>query len=373
MKTEVKRRIPYVILLLTVVIALILPCAAVLYQERSLIRYEKALMGNVHRLLPEHTGELAYILYQTEPEAGLIQEGEAAFASLAYMDQELTGKQRLVRQRGALLGAGLLGLCLAALPLVMYYFLKKLHAEEFHEQNQALCQLQEQAAEASALSLLNARLKDFTENIAHQIKTPLSRIMTSLELLREETQARRVQECIEHTDSIRELVNRLLAIGRLEAGEVIFTSEIFSLSILAEEILEETPGETRPQLILIPEDGEFLFSGSPEWIREALANLVDNAGKYGVSEKPPELTIEELPEEYRIRLRDYGPGFSEEELPQLFDRFYRTSRMEKGHVGLGLNLAKLIIEGHKGRISAGNHPEGGALFTILLPKLALMK
>ena len=146
-----------------------------------------------------------------------------------------------------------------------------------------------------------------------------------------------------------------------------------SLSLLFEEILQEYPENQRAVLRTRPSDARFLYHGSPEWLREAFINILDNAEKYGSGSQLPELMLEELPEEYRITLRDYGPGFSEEDLPHLFDRFYRAQKLVKGHVGLGLNLTKLIIEGHKGTIHAENHPEGGALFTILLPRLDLMK
>ena len=134
----------------------------------------------------------------------------------------------------------------------------------------------------------------------------------------------------------------------------------------------------RTKLLFEPEKGTFIYNGSEEWLREAVSNLLDNTEKYaGSGEEDPdgyicELTTEELPDEYRITVRDFGAGFSEEDLPNLFDRFYRTGDMKKGHVGLGLNLVRLIVEGHQGRIWAENHPEGGALITILLPRFALM-
>ena len=379
-----------------------LPVCMLGMKELAVRRSQKAFLGAVHRALPEQEAEIAALLYRTEKEGtgfffstemkddfdkeendDLVREGEDLLLSLGYRE----GRLRDPFEFGdpivwifAILAGGSLGLLLFRL------LLKDRRA--FHEEQQGLrrelsCSSAE-IKELQAVSETNQRLKDFIENTAHQLKTPLSRIITSLELLEEtlsdlveekgiERALSRVSECTSHVEDTEKLVERLLAIGRLEAGEAVFLSEPFSLSLLSEELLAAYDPGNRPALLLIPETGDFLYHGSPAWIREALSNLINNAVTYGASQKVPVLTLQELPEAFRITLRDYGPGFSEADLPRLFDRFYRTQEMKKGHVGLGLNLAKLIIEGHKGRIMAENHAEGGALFTILLPKYELMK
>ena len=98
-----------------------------------------------------------------------------------------------------------------------------------------------------------------------------------------------------------------------------------------------------------------------------------NASEHDASGLPLELCCEEEKDWYRITLRDHGTGFCEEDIPNLFDRFYTPKEMKKGHVDLGLNLCRLIAEGQKGSIHAENCPGGGARFTILLPRRATMK
>ena len=303
-----------------------------------------------------------------------------------------------------LIGGGASVLLIAAL-LLLFLRLQKLHREDLTKLSQENRDLSEQLMEIPVLQRQNARLQQFIENIAHQIKTPLSRAMTSMELLRDFTEeenrdseehflpdflrpfplkkrrddeknavySERVSECITHLLGIRELIDRLLAIGRMEAGEVVFSSDPISLPAVLSEVLSEVPEENRPHLSKNPENAAFIWHGSYSWTREAIRNLITNCLTHGKSSEPADITLFEQPEEYRITIRDHGPGFSDEDLPNIFDRFYQPQEVKKGHVGLGLNLAKLIIEGQKGEITAGNHPEGGAVFTLFLPRFPEMK
>ena len=174
-------------------------------------------------------------------------------------------------------------------------------------------------------------------------------------------------------DDIRLLTERLLSIGRLEAGEVLFTYEEVELKSFLEELAEDYEDMKKSSLSFTPPGDKFLFYGSPAWLYEALSNLMKNCAEYDESPFPLRLSCEKETGWYRIRIRDHGPGFSEDDLPYIFDRFYRPRNEKKGHVGLGLNLARLIIEGHKGKIYAGNAEGGGAEFTVLLPLYETMK
>lgn len=367
-------------LILAAVLFSLLPLFTLIIKERAILRYEKAFIGMLHERLPEQEAEIIAALFRTEVTEKAVKAGEQVLEDQAYTERGSEELQKKLRSPGEILPAIAAGLLCCSVLVVLLSRLRKRIISVLQDKNRELASRQKELDELSALSNLNQRLREFIENIAHQLKTPLSRLMTSLELLQESGAAfdatqitTRTSECITHIETTQTLVDRLLTIGRLEAGEVVFSSELMSLSLLFEEILQEYPENQRAVLMTRPQDARFFYHGSPEWLREAFVNILDNAEKYGSGSQLPELMLEELPEEYRITLRDYGPGFSDEDLPYLFDRFYRTQEMLKGHVGLGLNLTKLIIEGHKGTIHAENHPEGGALFTILLPRLDLMK
>ena len=367
-------------LIIAAVLFSLLPLLTLIIKEQAMLRYEKAFIGRIHERLPEQEAEIMAALFRTEITEEAVKIGEQVLEDQAYTERGSEELQKKLRSPGEILLALAAGLLCCAVLAVLIFRLRERIFSVLQDKNRELTSRQKELDELSALSNLNQRLREFIENIAHQLKTPLSRLMTSLELLQESGTSldapqitTRTSECITHIESTQMLVDRLLTIGRLEAGEVVFSSELMSLSLLFEEILQEYPENQRAVLKTEPQDARFFYHGSPEWLREAFVNILDNAEKYGSGSRLPELILEELPEEYRITLRDYGPGFSDEDLPYLFDRFYRTQEMLKGHVGLGLNLTKLIIEGHKGTIHAENHPEGGALFTILLPRLELMK
>ena len=363
------------VLFIAAVLFALVPAVTLAVKEWAVLRYEKAFIGEIHEKLPDREAEVLAALFKTEVTSEKVEAGEQVLEDQAYTEQGSRELEKRLRRPWEIPAAVCAGLVFSAALVFLLLRLRKSMISALQEKDRELAAGQKKLDELSALSDLNRRLREFIENIAHQLKTPLSRVMTSLEILQEEAgrAEERTAECITHIETTRTLVDRLLAIGRLEAGEVVFSSEPMSLRLLFEEVLQAYPEDRRAVLRTEPPEGEFISYGSPEWLREALVNLLDNAEKYGSSEKPPELTLEEFSEAYRITLRDYGPGISEEDLPYLFDRFYRTQDMKKGHVGLGLNLVKLIIEGHKGTVRAENHPEGGALFTILPPKLALMK
>jgi two-component system sensor histidine kinase MprB len=104
--------------------------------------------------------------------------------------------------------------------------------------------------------------------------------------------------------------------------------------------------------------------GRPEALARALSNMIDNAVKFS----PEESTIEVMVRGGRVEVRDHGSGIAPEDLPRVFDRFYRSeaARSQPGS-GLGLAIVRHVAESHGGRAFAANHPDGGALIGIELP------
>ncbi len=108
--------------------------------------------------------------------------------------------------------------------------------------------------------------------------------------------------------------------------------------------------------------------GRPMALRRCLVNLIDNAVKYG---QRAMLTVENTGGAARIRIRDNGPGIGPDDMARVFEPFYRieSSRSrESGGTGLGLTIARNIVEQHGGSIALANHPEGGLEVSLMLPK-----
>ena len=365
------------LLITAAVCILLLPLFTLLLQGRFLMQRETAFLGRIHEAHPEWEAEVLEMLFEESDRKEELQSGQEVFLGNGYTEKG-PGilRSRLLQKKALLLGSATALIPAAAVVLLMLR-LRKLQDQEAAAFSQEKRTLSEGLLELSSLRKQNTRLQEFIENIAHQIKTPLARAMTSMELLQDDTDteghSERVSESIAHLEEIRILVERLLMIGRMEAGEVILSADPISLQAMLTEAVSEIPEEDRPELTLNPPEGSFIWNGSYSWTREALRNLLRNCVEHGKGDRPSEITLTEAPEEYRITIRDHGPGFAEEDLPYIFDRFYRPQEEKKGHVGLGLNLAKLIITGQKGELTAGNYPEGGAVFTLFLPRFQEMK
>ena len=108
------------------------------------------------------------------------------------------------------------------------------------------------------------------------------------------------------------------------------------------------------------------ISGDPERLRQVFCNLLDNAAKHGGSGKRIDVSVAQEGEEAVIRIRDYGPGIPEEELPHVKYKFYKGSSKARGS-GIGLAVCEEIVTRHEGRLDIGNAQGGGCLVTIVLP------
>lgn len=203
-------------------------------------------------------------------------------------------------------------------------------------------------------------------NIAHQLKTPITAISLSAQLIREPADETYQQQILQQLKRLIRLEEALLDLSRLEAGVLNFqcrTVDVFTLLTLAYENLEELFAAKGVQ-VEIPELGRAEFQGDLEWTMEAVMNLMKNCMEHTPKGSCVHCSYEENPLYTSIRIRDEGEGFSKEELFHLFERFYRGESPKTEGIGLGLALAKEIIEQQNGVIRAWNDPKGGACFEI---------
>lgn len=229
-------------------------------------------------------------------------------------------------------------------------------------------------AEEHYLQEKNLMTQNFIENIAHQIKTPLSCISISQERILEGTEgeARELaQQSLRYTDEIGKLMKRLLDIGRLEAGKVIWHREMFRMADLLEDCAASLEDGT--ERILTMGDREAEYYGDYEWLKEAFSNILKNCLEHDASGEKITASLTQSREGIKIVIRDHGSGISEKDLPHIFDRFYLPEKTGTSHVGIGLNLARLVIEQHFGTVAARNAEGGGAEFTVILPAYSIMK
>lgn len=376
----------------------------------------KSMIGRLYEEDPESAEQMMGWLFEGE-RGGAVEKGEEALTALGYTDK---GAEYLYEQsRLYTFSAGMV--CVEILAgialLILFVWMERLREEREEElvrrirsgemapaasgreqpeepadggsQSDGAVQPEEpeQALEYEIAKLFerleaeehylqekNLMTQNFIENIAHQIKTPLSCISISQERIMEGTEgeARELaQQSLRYTDEIGKLMKRLLDIGRLEAGKVIWHREMFRMADLLEDCAASLEDGT--ERILTMGDREAEYYGDYEWLKEAFSNILKNCLEHDASGEKITASLTQSREGIKIVIRDHGPGISEKDLPHIFDRFYLPEKTGTSHVGIGLNLARLVIEQHFGTVAARNAEGGGAEFTVILPAYSIMK
>lgn len=203
-------------------------------------------------------------------------------------------------------------------------------------------------------------------NIAHQLKTPITSALLSLELMEETGGASRRTEIRRQLLRLMHLEEALLTLSRIDTGNLILEQnkvDVYTVLTLAAENLEELLSSRRVT-VEIPEKGCVEFTGDLEWTMEALMNLMKNCMEHSPEGGCIRCDYSRNPLYTEILIRDEGEGFEKEELPHLFRRFYRGKRAGTQGAGIGLALARQVLELENGVLTAGNLPEGGACFEI---------
>ncbi len=214
-----------------------------------------------------------------------------------------------------------------------------------------------------------------TADIAHELRTPVTIIQGNLEAILDgiyEPTPETIAPIYEETLHLGRLIDDLRELSLAEAGELPLNREPTDLLTLVEQVTETIIGalDDGPKIVVKAEDNLPSIVVDPMRIRQVIVNLVSNAVRYTPKEGKIEVTLREVDEEIELAVADNGPGISPDDLPHLFERFYRGDRARtraSGGSGLGLAIAKQWVEAHGGRIWAENLPEGGARFTVRLP------
>jgi signal transduction histidine kinase len=229
---------------------------------------------------------------------------------------------------------------------------------------------------SAELEVLEQSRRDLVANVSHELKTPITAIRAHLENLAdgvEEPNRKTLQVMLGQTERLGRLVDQLLDLSKLESGEVPLHLEPMALAPLVDRVFSEiSVGRAVTDVDLRTEvSATTLVEADEERIHQVVFNLVDNAVRF----TPPggTVTVAASREDDRIVIAviDTGVGIAPEHLPRLFERFYRAdaarSRDDGGGTGIGLAIAREIVEGHGGRIAAESEPGGGARFTFDLP------
>ncbi|MGF7142020.1 signal transduction histidine kinase [Anaerotaenia torta] len=203
-------------------------------------------------------------------------------------------------------------------------------------------------------------------NIAHQLKTPITAISLSTQMMKEYPSLEYLEQIQKQLRRLTHLEEALLLLSRIDAGTLALelkAVDVFTVLTLAADNLQELFVQAGVSLD-IPDMGEIEMTADLDWTMEAIMNLLKNCMEHTPAGKTVHCSYEQNPLYIQIRIWDEGQGFAKKDLPHLFERFYRGQNAKDGGIGIGLSLAKAIIEMQNGIISAGNIPNGGACFEI---------
>jgi len=237
-------------------------------------------------------------------------------------------------------------------------------------------QLKEANIKLEALNLrlidLDRAKADFLNLISHEIRTPLNGILGPLELLKEPVSASEIGELVEILDmSVKRLerfsLNALL-ITRLKIKQFEIRKDKIHLSNLINEVLKEEKEKFQERCIQIKRNDEItlgLISGEAELIKKCISNILDNAVRF--SPENSTIEIDTYVEEQTIicEIKDNGKGFATGTVDHVFELFTTGDEYKDNCIGIGLPIAKMIMEGHGGSIIVGNNPGGGASIKLL--------
>jgi signal transduction histidine kinase len=242
-------------------------------------------------------------------------------------------------------------------------------------------------AQWERLRRANAFKSEMLGTVAHDLKNPLSVILGRTEILTDligagAPDAERILGQVEHIRGsalrLTEMVDSLIRDAKADAVDITIRREPVDLAALAREVAEANAAAAgrKEQRIGVAAPASLFVSGDVDRLREALDNLVSNAVKFSPKCGAIEVTVARQGDEIVLSVLDEGPGLKSEDAARLFRRFQRLSARPTGgesSTGLGLSIAKRIVELHDGRIAGEPRPSGGAVFTVALPSLAPAK
>lgn len=225
-----------------------------------------------------------------------------------------------------------------------------------------------------ALKKEKEHLADSLADIAHQLRTPLTSANLILSLLANNPDENQRKAFVRETEELLVrmdwLLTSLLKLSRLDAGIVVFQSEQIDVNALVCAALRPflIPMELHNIDVQIDVPKGVIIQGDSGWLSEAIQNILKNCMESAGENGRIEIVCMDNPLFTEIAIHDSGSGFEKEDLPFLFDRFYRGKSSNATGYGIGLALCKMIIIRQGGTITAKNHPQGGAIFAIRFPK-----
>jgi PAS domain S-box-containing protein len=232
----------------------------------------------------------------------------------------------------------------------------------------------------TALKQLQHLRQEFLALVAHDLRTPLQSVLLQVEALMRRPEGKAAYVPMTTLQAIRRnglqldrLVRDLLDASRIDAHGITLDLATVRLPDLASSIVSQIAGILGSHSVSIEVTGTPPpVAADPRRVEQVVTNLLENASKYSAEGSPIRILIASTDGGATIAVQDEGPGISPEELPRLFDRYFQTqrARAKRRGLGLGLFIAKGLVEAHGGSISVESTPDVGSTFRVWLPAAA---
>ena len=227
------------------------------------------------------------------------------------------------------------------------------------------------------LKEMDRRKSDFVANVSHEFKNPLSIINESLSIVTgglageiNAEQKKILETGKKNIERLIRLVTDLLDLAKIEAGKIGMRREQFDIASLTNEILSVYEGEIAKKRLTLKQNiaqGIGSVWADRDKINQVIVNLLNNAIKYTPSGGSVNVKLEKVGDEFRFEISDTGPGIAKEDFAKIFDKFERVTTERHEGTGLGLPIAKDIVELHKGNIWLESEIGKGSKFIFTLP------
>jgi len=219
-------------------------------------------------------------------------------------------------------------------------------------------------------------MRQFSTALAHELRTPLAALRGDIEMAMlqptDEGLRQRFASQLEEIDRLKRLIDQILVVAQAEAGQIPLAMGAVDLGTLAATVVDqiEPVAQSRGIAMRCDHASDAVVQGDAEWLKRLVLNLLDNAIKFTPQGGQVVVDVSRIGAVARLAVRDTGIGIDPDVQPRIFERFFRAdparSRGVEG-VGLGLSLAKWIVDRHHGRIEVHSQPGQGSTFTISLP------
>jgi two-component system, OmpR family, sensor histidine kinase CpxA len=230
---------------------------------------------------------------------------------------------------------------------------------------------------ADRLGSLIAARQRLLRDISHELRSPLARMEMAIGLARQDpgSTAEQLDRVERESDRLDQLIGHILDYARLERDPSTLKFEDFDVAELVRQIVHDAEFESQspPERLRVASDDTVTMRGDPNVLHSAIDNVVRNALLHGDRQQPIEVTLSNDAQVVRIAVRDHGSGVREEDLPLIFEPFYRAGAKDSNHVstegtGIGLAITQRAAALHGGEVTAQNADGGGLIVTITLPR-----